>query len=113
MNFLDDLMDTGFADEAEPDPETEVALGLVVSLPANRGEDLNIEEQFYIAETRGNHPFVVFSEDSEDGTAEVFLNAKEFMEPMGRLVPPTEAEAIQWSNLLSGARLAQMGWEPC
>ena len=112
MDFLDDLMSTGFVDEAAPDPEAEVTLGLVVSLPAKRGEDLNLEEVFFLAETRGNAPFVIFIEEDDDGN-EIFENAKDFMEAMGMSRLPTEAEAIAWSNLLSGARLAQMGWEPC
>jgi hypothetical protein len=113
MDFLDGLMDTGLVDQAEPDPEVEVSLGLVVSLPAARPEDLNVEEGFFLAEKPGESPFVIFIEDDDDGN-EIFGNQKEFAEAMDRLTtPPTEAEAIAWSNLLSGARLAQMGWEPC
>jgi hypothetical protein len=109
-DIFSDLMDTGFVDQDEPDPEAPVTLGLVVSVKAERGEDLNTEEQFYMAEKPGESPFVIFTETDDDGN-EVFENAKDFIEPMGMSRLPTEAEAIRWSNLLCGARLAQMGWD--
>jgi hypothetical protein len=110
-DIFSDLMNTGFVDEEPVDPDIEVSLGLVVSLPAERGQDLNIEEQWFLAENPGESPFVIFTETDDDGEKEIFGNQKEFAEAMGRLAP-TEAEAIAWSNLLSGARLAQMGWDP-
>lgn len=110
MEFLSGLMDAGFVDEPAPDPEAEIPLGLVVSAPAEHGEDLIEEARIASVSMRGI-PFVIFIEEDEDGN-EVFGNAAEYQVAMDRLRPPTEEEATAWCNRVVGERLAALGWKP-
>jgi hypothetical protein len=89
---FDDMMS---ADDIERrNPRAVEVFGFVCAEKAPHGNCLIPETQCYL-ETK-DLPFVIFEEESEDGSATAFANAAEFQQAMDWIRPPTEAEAQAW-----------------
>jgi hypothetical protein len=95
-----DDINSNDSDDEPRQPGAIAKAGLVVSEKAPTGQALHAEEGCYLETAK--LPFVLFMEEDDDGR-EVFGNASEFQDAMDLIRPPTEQEAIAWSNDRLGA----------